>query len=987
LIDEMLALPPPLRRAHLAGLPASQQSLRPLLEELVDEDPAAADDADALMARLPGWVERAVDATSAGARSGAHSGAVPGRDDVQGEDDTAASAQREVGPYRLLRRLGRGGMGTVWLARRVDGSLQRAVALKLPHQQGVPDSFARRFERERDILATLEHPLIARLSDAGTAADGQPWLALEYVEGAPITVHCDQAGLSLGERVRLFVQVLKAVQFAHARLVVHRDLKPSNIFVSTDGQVRLLDFGVAALLQASDTPAGRTPVQGAAPAPTPAQAPEDDDGLPSVAPGDLTEFGPLPMTPNYASPEQIGRRSIGTASDVYSLGVVFFELLVGQRPYRLADNDRGALEAAILTTTPQRPSRLADDAAVASARATVSAKLRRQLRGDLDVIALKALKKDPAERYASAEAFATDLERWQAGLPVRAHVDSSAYRLRKFVLRHRWPVGLAALAGVALVAGTLVALDQAQRATREARRTQAVQAFLIRLFREAEPARAQGRELSVRDLLQRGEQHLTDQLGAEPDLQAAITGTLVDLYDQLGDGHRGLPLAESQVALALKASGAGSAAHGDALLALGRVQASLGRHEQAMATLEEAARVLARHADERGDALLVAERGAASALNNLGRPAEAVSRLQALLPRLVARFGANSWEDVSARAMLATAYSSMGEPATAARLLKALQPQLTQGWPAQGFGAAELLANVGYVQWQARAWADAQLSLEAAITDLDRLLGPRNSVSIEASRTLGMVHLDAGEYAKAAEVLARNLARSREFHGEQDGETALNGSFAVLGWTRAQRLVQAEAAARESVRLGELAKGLSASERRGLRRRLATAVLLNGHPAEALALADRLLADEVGGGQGNDIRHAATLMVRAGALNATARPLEAAEVSRQASALWGRQGTPAGRIGQAKSRLTEAMALMQAGRLDAVPGLLDQAERQLAQDQPAGHPDHAWARYVRSRWLAAQGRTAAAEALAARSRAEYQAASGVPLPTHWPLVL
>ena len=945
LLDDWLALPDDAaREAWLDQLPPEQQVWRPrLLAWLADaQDDAPTAALDAALAGLPGLVQSVAGPEAADARA-------------------AAGGQR-LGPYRLLRLLGQGGMGSVWLAERVDGELQRAVALKLPRLHGAPASLALRFERERDILATLEHPLIARLYDAGTehspTGEAQPWLAMEYVDGQPITQHCDGRRASLRERVQLFLQVLQAVQFAHSRLVVHRDLKPGNILVTAEGQVRLLDFGVAKLL-------------------------DEDSPLAAAA----TEMAAAPMTPLYASPEQMARQPIGTGSDVYSLGVVLFELLAGGRPYRLARETRGALEQAILEADPQRPSRSGASEADAALRGCSLASLQRQLRGDLDTILLKALKKSPTERYPSVAELAEDLRRWLQQEPVRAHPDSWWYRLGKLLRRHALPLGAASLAGLALLSASLVALEQARRATREAQRTQAVQAFLIGLFREAEPARAQGRDLSVHDLLQRGEQRLAAQLGAEPDLQAAITAALIGIHEELGDGRRALPLAESQLALALKSDGPGSLAHAAALMSVGQAQRYMGRNEQALTTLNEAERLLQQH-PEAGIAMrLKLENRLIWVLNGLARHPEVVSRLQAHIPQLAAHHGANSWEVASAQVNLATAQAALGQHAAAAALLQPLAPLMAKGWPEQGYGVAAMRANAGYVLWQARAWPQAEAELRGAIIDMDRLLGDRNSPAIEASRTLGMVHLDAGHYAQAAEVLGGNLERSRQFHGPQDSETALNQSFAVMAWMRTQRSAEAEAAARESVRLGERIEGLSASERRGLKRRLAQAVLLNGHAGEALALADQLLAEEQAAQQGRDTRHAVTWLVRAGALNALRRPAEAAEAAVRSAQIWAALDSPAGRIGLAKARLTEALARLQAGQTEDLEALITAAEQGLARDQPAGHADHHWAGHVRARWLRAQGQTAAAERLAASSQAGYLAATGTPLPQHWPLVL
>ncbi len=334
---------------------------------------------------------------------------VPLIDDVPKSSDGAVfEPNSQVGNYRLERLLGCGGMGSVWLARRTDELVNRLVALKLPHLHLQGALFAERFARERDILANLTHPNIAHLYDAGISAEGQPYLAMEYVAGQSITQYCVSHDLSIADRLALFLQVLSAVHYAHTQNVIHRDLKPSNILVREGGQVVLLDFGIAKLLVEGE--AGESA---------------------------LTHHGGAVLTPDYASPEQISDETLGAATDIYSLGVVLYELLSGQRPYEFKPRSRRALEQAILSADPRPPSEVVTSQTGTKEATTASMRVRRTLQGDLDTIVLKALKKQPAERYRTASDFAEDLRRLLRGEAISARPDSLAYRAKKWTLRHK----------------------------------------------------------------------------------------------------------------------------------------------------------------------------------------------------------------------------------------------------------------------------------------------------------------------------------------------------------------------------------------------------------------------------------------------------------------------------------------------------------------------------------------------------------------------
>jgi serine/threonine-protein kinase len=414
------------------------------------------------------------------------------------DDDELASpfpAQHQpgelIGPYRLVREVAQGGMGVVWVAERADGSFERQVALKLPRPEWAAPGLAERMARERAILASLNHPHIAQLYDAGWTADGRPFLALEFVEGVPIDSYIAAHSLGVRERLRLFVDVVRAVAFAHTRLIVHRDLKPANVLVTADGNVKLLDFGISKLTRGDQTGAETA----------------------------LTRASGRAMTLAYAAPEQILGQSVSAATDVYALGVMLYELLTGSRPYRPKHDSKLALEEAVLHADPIPPSK-----AVASQNA-------RELRGDLDTVVLKALKKAPIERYATAAEFADDLEAFLAHHPVKARPDSAFYRTQMFVRRNRRTLGVTAALAATVLVGAALALWQAQATKAEAQRADAIKEFVLAMIRQADPMLAARQRDADDALLAAAEQRVTTDLESRPE-------TAMELRLAIAEAHR-----------------------------------------------------------------------------------------------------------------------------------------------------------------------------------------------------------------------------------------------------------------------------------------------------------------------------------------------------------------------------------------------------------------------------------------------------------------
>ena len=454
----------------------------------------------------------------------------------------AALAGAQLGAYRLLEPIGHGGMGSVWLAERSDGRFQGRVAVKLLNAALVGQAGEDRFTREGNILARLAHPQIAHLIDAGVSPAGQPYLVLEHVDGEEIDRYCNARQLGVDARVRLFLDVLAPVAHAHANLVVHRDLKPSNVLVTADGRVKLLDFGIAKLLEPDGATAHVTL---------------------------LTREGASVLTPAYAAPEQVTGAPVTTATDVYALGVLLYVLLTGRHPAGQAATSPAALLKAVVETDPRRPSDVVRDtrtasvedvAAITASHAASPARLGQLLEGDLDVIVAKALKKNPAERYAAVNAFADDLRRYLNHEPISARADSFAYRTRKFVRRNRTAVALAALVLVALLAGLVGTLSQAQRATRQATVAvaerqradqQAREATVQRDFARRQLSRAEaindlnaflivdaaplGTSFTARDLLARAERIVDRQRGDAEDNRVEMLVAIGRLYGSVGE--------------------------------------------------------------------------------------------------------------------------------------------------------------------------------------------------------------------------------------------------------------------------------------------------------------------------------------------------------------------------------------------------------------------------------------------------------------------
>lgn len=578
LLRNALELEPPARVALLAELERTQNEVAPLLREMLDNHDAAerASELETLPRLIPP------------------------------PPSSSFTAGDTVGAYRLVRLLGCGGMGEVWLADQVDGRINRQVALKLPTRVQHLEIWRRRFARERDILAKLSHKNIARLFDAGVddklsvIGIGQPYIALEYIEGEPLNLYADANALSIRERLTLFLQVLAATAHAHQHLVVHRDLKPSNILVTAAGDVKLLDFGIAKLIVEAVTPTS-TEI-GTAPRPA----------------ADLTELtgiGARLMTLRYAAPEQATVDEVTTATDVYSLGVLLYELMTGQSPYRNVREGKPLRDAELLADETVNPSLLTlTERGVQQRNAGSTRKLAALLAGDIDTIVLKALKKNPAERYASAEALRDDVERYLRREPVLAQPDSFRYRAKKYLQRNRTVAASATAVAVALVAGLTIALWQANeareksqlaeqealRANREASRANAVNTFLTSLLERnsrLQANAASARNKTIREVLIDASENIDSIVINDPVTRAELTKTIGALLIDVEEYERAVTLLKESKSIGESSKLTASDSHIETLSQLTNAYRFLGRGVEAVATRDAALKLL----DQRGD--------------------------------------------------------------------------------------------------------------------------------------------------------------------------------------------------------------------------------------------------------------------------------------------------------------------------------------------------------------------------------------------------
>jgi serine/threonine-protein kinase len=691
----------------------------------------------------------------------------------------ALHEQVAIGPWRTVRLIGHGGMGTVFLAERADGQFDQRVALKLVRLGREGPDTERRFLAERRILARLQHPSIARLLDGGVTDGGRPYYVMEHVDGMPLGQHCDERRLDVSGRLSLFRDVCAAVQYAHRNLVVHRDLKPSNILVTADGTVKLLDFGIARVL--GDEP---------------------------EVPTQLTGIGTRLLTPAYAAPEQFRGESPTTATDVYALGVVLYELLSGHVPFPLRGRTSAEHERSVLEDTPEPPSvavsRLPAGGdgpvpeTVAAARSTTPSRLVRILAGDLDTICLMALRKEPERRYASVDQLAEDLRRHAEGLPVLAHRDSAGYRVLKFTRRHRLGVAAAVLAAASLAGFVIAMAVQAARLARERDKAQRVAQLFVDLFEVSDPSQARGASVTARELLDRGAVQIEEGLTGEQEVQSALLQVLGRVYGRLGLYDRAHELLRRTLDQREKTLGPDHPDVAETLISLGDVLWEKGDYKGAEPVARRAVDLGRRLSGRRSDRLSRAQNLLGKTLLRQGRLADAESVLRESLalerkPAVVDPKGL-----AESLSNLAAVLAAKGVDAEAAPLLRESLALRRQALGGDHPLVAETLANLVSLLTRMGDYAAAEAMGREVVALYRKLFGEHPRVAT-ALNNLALVHFAKADYGAAEPLHREALALRRKVLPARHPDLAQSANNLGLLLQMTGRHAEAEALYREAL--------------------------------------------------------------------------------------------------------------------------------------------------------------------------------------------
>ncbi len=827
-----------------------------------------------------------------------------------------------IGRYRIVRLLGRGGMGAVYLAERADQQFDQQVALKLINRSVAGSSIARRFRSERQILAYLNHPNIARLFDGGASEDGVPYLAMEYVEGTRIDAYCEQQHLSLEQRLRLFQHVCAAVQCAHQNLIVHRDIKPSNILVTAAGVPKLLDFGIAKLLDSRNTG--------------------------TLA--DLTRVQERVLTPEHASPEQVKGGPIGTASDVYSLGVLLYELLSGTRPYALSNRSLEELERHICTVQPLKPSA----AAISREPSERSRALARELAGDLDNIVLRAMHKEPQRRYQSAAALADDIQNYLDHRPITARPDAWSYRASKFLRRNIVPT--LATSVVMLVIASLVAFYTMRLAAErdyaevQAKKSAQVAQFLTDIFRVADPSRAQGRQITALELLDQGARDIDESLADQTLVRADLLAAIGLSYKNLSEYHRAGELLERSLAIKTAAGLESTRDFALTVYELANLRRFEGRFEDSERQFKRALAIQQRIFDG-------PHKDTAATLTHLAVLYYEMQRLEDSL-----KLQRQALE--MTRAVLGPSHNE----------------------------TADRMNNLALVLQELDRYQEAERYLREALGIRLDALGPRHPATLVAQYNLGLLLRSTGRYRQAEALFRELLPLRRAVQGATHPSVAYTSSAYGGVMTALGRFDEAETLLKDALRVLSAKLGESHWRTGVVMSRLGSLALARGDYAEAQRHLEAALTINVAtfGPESVNAHKARTLVARA--LAAQRETREATRLLEQSfAALREKVGMDAmdiqstlnalGRVRLEENRLEEAtklfkQALANAERVggphspDAADALLGLSEIALEQDQApvaVNLAERAIAN-LRSQFSADHWRVAIAEAVLDRAR-------------------
>ncbi|MBZ5704183.1 MAG: serine/threonine-protein kinase [Acidobacteriia bacterium] len=644
-----------------------------------------------------------------------------------------SAAFKELGPYRIREMLGEGGMGVVYLAERDDlGSL---VAIKILRDAWLSPARRERFASEQRTLAQLNHPGIARIYDADTLTDGTPWFAMEYVEGVPLTEYCAQHDCSIEARLQLFRSVCEAVQYAHQHAVIHRDLKPSNILVKPDGTVRLLDFGIAKQLESLDTPV------------------------------DQTLTGLRLMTPAYAAPEQIRGDRVGIHTDVYSLGVILYELLTGRRPFELSNLTPKEAGTIIVEQEPAKPSAMskrATEAASAHVPMASSASW-----ADLDVLCLTAMHKDAQRRYQSVEALIRDIDHYLNGEPLEARADAWSYRLGKFVRRNRRAVSAAAVVFtivVGMVVFFTVRLARARNAAQaEAARTQRIQHFMLNLFQGGDEAAGPADSLRVVSLLDRGVQEAR-ALDGEPEVQAELYETLGGIYQKLGKFDQADSLLRSALDQRRKIFGLNNPEVAKSEVALGLLRADQARYEEAEKLVRQGLEMSTRNLPPNHPAVAKATYALGKVLEDRGTYDQAIQELDEAV-RLQSEPGAQSTDLAASLSELANTHFYAGHYDTSDSLNRRVLEMNRRLYGERHPLVADTLINLGSIQFQLGHYRESEQFNRQALDIVQSWYGKDHPETADAMTILGQSLTYQQRYDEAAALLQQSLAILEHVYG------------------------------------------------------------------------------------------------------------------------------------------------------------------------------------------------------------------------------